>query len=114
MNDIEKFIKATTGDATTYSGVLRPRIYCIDGDSVSIQANSGAYCTPRVSGAAHYYEVEAGFPSSVPPVTWEEYAEDWGEDGTETVYGYMPVEVAQDYLDEHGGIDWEKTGVADG
>jgi len=28
---------------------------------------------------------------------------------TQTVYAYMPIEIAQDYLDAHGGIDWEKT-----
>jgi len=28
---------------------------------------------------------------------------------TQTIYPYMPVDVVQDYLDAHGGIDWEKT-----
>ena len=28
-----------------------------------------------------------------------------------TVYPYMPISVAQEYIAEHGGIDWEKVGA---
>ena len=36
------------------------RIKCADGFSMSVQANSGAYCSPRSDNAASYDEVEVG------------------------------------------------------
>ena len=39
------------------------RIRCADGFNMSVQANEGAYCTPRIDFAENYTEVEVGFPS---------------------------------------------------
>ena len=37
------------------------RIECADGFTMSVQANSNAYCSPRSDNAASYDEVEVGF-----------------------------------------------------
>ena len=94
----------------------RTRIILADGESVSVQANEYAYCSPRENKfwsellyyhAVPYYEYELGFPSFVAG-EWLEYAEQ-PEKPTDTVYGYVPVDLVQKVLDTHGGIDVEAT-----
>ena len=85
-----------------------PKIKCEDGFTMSVQANDGAYCTPRGDyPSIPYTHVECGFPSS-PPVTKElrEYAELFDEpyDYCGTVYGYVPIAIVQAEFDAHGGI----------
>ena len=84
-----------------------PRITCKDGFSISVQASSFAYATPRVDNPPNgYTHVECGFPSTTPKTKeLREFAELCGtDDYTETVYGYVPVEVVQAELEAHGGI----------
>ena len=101
-----------------------PAIRCKDGFTMSVQAKDGAYCSPREDYPnTPYTHVECGYPSSK-PVTKElrEFAEclhgkptkrriklfGWvirdGYDYTETVYGYVPVEVVEAEFKAHGGI----------
>ena len=88
-----------------------PRIVCVDGFSISVQARESSYCTPRCDNPGKpYTHVECGYPSST-PITPElkYYAEALGVSGsecdfTETVYGYVPVEIVKAELQEHGGI----------
>jgi hypothetical protein len=84
-----------------------PVIKCKDGFTISVQADDGAYCSPREDyPRTPYTKVECGYPSSK-PVTKElcKFAELCGtDDYCETVYGYVPVEVVQAELDAHGGI----------
>ena len=77
------------------------RIECNDGESLSIQGNDGAYCSPR-SHYGPYYELEVGFPSVKPPESMMEFCED-SDKPTDTVYGYVPVAVIQEFIDLHGG-----------
>ena len=78
------------------------RVFCKDGWDVSIGASSSHYCSPR-GGNLHYYtQYELGFPSALDP-TLAEYAE--SPDTVETVFGYVPVDVVQQILDSHGGVD---------
>lgn len=42
---------------------LRPRLYCYDGYSISVQASEYHYCSPRLNGLQDYQSVELGFPS---------------------------------------------------
>lgn len=79
----------------------RPRVYCKDGFSISIQANCHAYCTPRVNDLVEYEKVELGFPNKIDELI-EPYSEDPGRTGT--VYGYVPVELVEQLLELHGGI----------
>ena len=81
-----------------------PIIRCVDGFNISVQAHSGSYCQRNTAG--DLLTVECGFPSTTPKTAeLRNYAECFdGADYTETVYGYVPVEVVLAELDAHGGI----------
>jgi len=85
-----------------------PAIECKDGFTMSVQARDSAYCLPREDYPdTPYTHVECGFPSSTPITeALREYAECVISDMnyTDTVYGYVPIEVVQAELDAHGGI----------
>ena len=85
---------------------VRPRFECKDGFSVSIQASEFAYSTPR-SNIGPYSHVELGYPSEKVD-EWMEYAED-EDDPTETVYPYIPVELVEQVLEQHGGLVTQST-----
>lgn len=85
-----------------------PRIYCNDGFDISIQVHHGAYCASE-NGAREFgldwQMVEWGYPSE--PLTDEKYnLED--EYGT-SVGGYVPIEVMEELIEQHGGIDLKTT-----
>jgi hypothetical protein len=77
------------------------KIICADGFSMSVQASSFTCCSPRLTGASVYSEVEVGFPSarveSLMP-----YCED-RHNPTDTVYGWVPVEIVSAIIANHGG-----------
>lgn len=79
----------------------RPRLYCNDGFSISVQASKYHYCKPRLDGSQDYEAVELGYPSNEDELI-NDYAED--DDYTETVYGYVPIEVVERLIEKHGGI----------
>ena len=81
---------------------LNQLVVCADGFSMSVQAHDGAYCSPRISNAESYEEVEVGFPSSAEPLLME-----WCEDSshpTETVYAYVPTQIVVNVIAKHGGM----------
>jgi hypothetical protein len=89
-----------------------PRIVCMDGTSLSVQAGDGTYCSPR-ENYGPYYKVEVGFPSR----RFEElmpYIDGADSDPTDTVYGYVPIEVVEDIIEQCGGICIEMTILAKG
>lgn len=73
---------------------------CADGFTISIQGDSGSYCTPR-NDSGPYTEVEVGYPSCLEPLLLP-YAED-PENPTGTVYGWVPSAVVLECLESHGG-----------
>ena len=75
-------------------------IYCNNGFSMSVQANDGAYCSPR-NNEGPYNAVEVGMPTRVEPLLME-WAEDPG-DPTGTVYGWVPSEVIWQVIEKNGG-----------
>ena len=84
------------------------RVVCRDGFSISIQASAFAYALPREDNPPNgYTHVECGYPSSK-PITSSllAHAEITDEEPkyTETIYGYVPIEVVQAELAAHGGI----------
>ena len=85
---------------------FRPRIVCNDCFSMSVQGSYGHYCTPRVT-QDYYSEMEIGFPSEVEDLILK-FAEDnsWP---TGTVYPCVPVDIIQQVIDKHGGINEEQT-----
>ena len=81
---------------------LNEHIVCADGFSMSVQANGGAYCEPKVFDAEKYEAVEVGYPNAYEALL-ASYAED-KEDYTGTVYGWVPAQVVVDVIAKHGGI----------
>ena len=79
----------------------RPFAVCEDGFTISIQASIAHYCIPRVTGDIEYERVELGYPNIEDDLI-KEYAE--SDNYTNTVYGYVPVEVVDQLLKKHGGI----------
>ena len=87
---------------TNYYGYgIRPRVHCADGFSVSVQASQHHYCRPRIDSAEKYNAVELGYPSAADDLITD-YAED--NSYTDTVYGYVPVEIVDRLIEKHGGI----------
>lgn len=80
------------------------RVVCADGYSISIQANNGAYCHPRkdIEDVARYDSFELGFPSEIDKSILE-YAED-EDNPLDTVYSYVPRDVVERLIEDHGGI----------
>ena len=81
---------------------IRPSMECADGFTISVQASDFHYCSPRISGADQYENVELGFPNMEDPII-KDYAED-PDDLTHTVYGYVPIKVVNKLIEKHGGI----------
>lgn len=99
--DINKYLAAEHARSGERLFPMGRRITCKDGFSLSVQANRGAYCTPRDNDGP-WQKVEVGFPSATPELIME-YAED--EDyPTDTVYGHVPVELVEQLVELHGGI----------
>lgn len=94
----------------------RVKVACNDGFTMSVIAHGGAYCSPRPgwlrdddtyeddSFCGPFTQVEVGFPSEQPEPwdVWGEYAES-PEEPTETVYGWVPVEMVKALIELHGG-----------
>ena len=100
------FLKLTRRIETNFLGFevqrTRPAVVCKDGFSVSIQAGECLYCSPRDNRAKEYECVELGFPSEKEELIMD-YAEDCDKP-TDTVYGFVPVEIVDEMLEKHGGI----------
>lgn len=71
--------------------------------TLSIQANSGAYCEPRQDYAGFYSEVEIGFPSEEIELI-SKYKEIAGASYKESVYPYVPVSVVRKLIKGAGGL----------
>ena len=78
------------------------RVACADGFMMSVQANTTAYCEPRIDGARRYDLVEVGYPNAEEPMLME-YAENPNAP-TNTVYGYVPVGIVTTVIAKHGGM----------
>jgi len=91
-------------DPKIRDGYLCPRakrIECADGFSLSVQASHCAYCSPRMN-LGPWDQVEVGFPSDVPDQIMD-YCEDPAQP-TDSVYGYVPIELVEDLITAHGGM----------
>lgn len=77
------------------------RITCKNGLSFSVQANQFAYCSPRENYADQYSKCEVGFiEGGEAPSFLEEF-----RDGSGDVFGYVPVELVEQFIAECGGLD---------
>lgn len=82
--------------------IINPHIVCKNGAKLSIQANESAYCTPR-ENEGPYTHFEVKVYDAITPESWSEY-HDWN-----SVYAYVPVELINEFIALHGGIDIAKT-----
>jgi hypothetical protein len=86
---------------------VAPRIVCVDGTELSVQANEYAYCVPR-NNDGPYTHVEVGYPSIDMPDTWKEFAEDWNST-KRGIFARVPIEYVYFFIAAHGGIDYRAT-----
>ncbi len=82
---------------------INKRVTCKDGFSMSVQANSGAYCEPRIDNAKAYTHVEVGSLSDSEPLL-EPYEEDYTNDAGPSVFAYVPVQIIAQVIANHGGM----------
>ena len=84
-----------------------PHVICNDDFEFSAQASYTHYSEPRAM-SDEYTQVEIGYPSLNDRII-AEYREDYGwEEGhglTNPVYPYVPVEVVDELIAYHGGIN---------
>jgi len=99
--DINKYIENEKGKLDFKSYAVVPAITCADGFTVSVQASRGHYCSPR-DDFGPYSSFELGFPSE-PDHLIMEYAENPSEP-TGTIYGWVPVDVVEQLIENHGGV----------
>ena len=90
---------------------VRPRLKCADGTTLSVQASEYHYCHPRETQRGPdplYWKVEVGYIEDSnkkrvqPPKEWEEYAD--GEADKASVWGYIPMKLVEDFIEQHGGL----------
>lgn len=91
------------------TGVMdnKPRVFCNNGFNISVQASSYHYSDPRETAADLYTHVELGFPNEIEPLL-SGFSE-CGSDDVNEVYPYTPIEIVNEVILKHGGIDYKKT-----
>jgi hypothetical protein len=85
---------------------IKPRTICSDGTSLSIQASRTHYCTPREDEGPYLalevgYILDANGDQLTPPESWADYTD--GSEFPNDVYGYVPVELIESFIANHGG-----------
>lgn len=85
----------------SYQSRLARIVKCADGLTISVQASDGHYCDPR-ENVGPWRTVEIGYPSEVVAeiLPWVEDP----ENPTDTVYGWVPVDVVDAVIAAHGGF----------
>lgn len=85
-----------------------PQVVCMDGTTLSVQVGSSLYCLPRDDNGP-YTHVEVGYPSK-PFSQLTEYIDgDEDADPCSSVYGFVPIEVVDEIIEQCGGICVEIT-----
>lgn len=100
MFDINKYIRDNR--VIIRGTALVKKLVCKNGLTLSVQASFFHYCSPREDSLSHYDSVEVGYPSRKVDDLME-YAER-PETPTETVYGWVPVDVINKIVDDNGGV----------
>jgi hypothetical protein len=75
-----------------------PTLVCKDGFSMSVQAGRAKFSTPAVEGVDHYSHVEVAHTDHCAALA------PYGDED-EGIYQFVPVEVVEQLLVEHGGLD---------
>ena len=99
---VKDFLRETYRIEIGENLATRPRIYCNDGFSMSVQAGKHLYCEPRENlESGEYVSCEVGFPSEKEELLLP-YIEDPGRP-KDTVYYEVPIEVIEKVIEKHGG-----------
>jgi hypothetical protein len=81
--------------------IVRPRVRCADGYTVSVQAGNRWNSEPQLD-TGWYSKVELGYPTAA-----DEELRDYADEKRDlrgTVYGFVPVKLVDEVLTKHGGI----------
>lgn len=81
------------------------RIVCKNGVSLSVQASEFHYCKPRNSGAFQYTHCEVGYIEGCKSPDYLSPFGDYNGEDDPVVFGYVPVELVERFIQENGGID---------
>ena len=92
-----------TGEAG-FGAKIFPHMVCADGFEMSVQGHWGAYSRPRGDFERHYASVEVGYPSEREELLMPYIDGDSDTDPTQTVCGYVPVDVVAVVIKKHGGL----------
>jgi len=104
MKKIQKRWDDQRTELETKFGKRCKRVECADGFSMSVQAGTANYSTPR-SALGPYTAVEVGFPSRADYLLEPYFDGDSNtEDMTKGVYAWVPVQVVTNVLAKHGGM----------
>ena len=92
----------------------RPRLTCNDGCSLSVQASSSHYSTPRENHPDWHWSrfecVEVGYPEDAQgariamPDDWLGYADDHSAGLRSDVFAWVPVRLVCEWIQAHGGL----------
>lgn len=99
----KSFDEAVDLDLLALPTLVRPRVRCNDGFTISIQASYFHYCYPRETMPESYQTVELGFPSEKEPMIMD-YIECCDDDPTHSVYCNVPIDIVEKIIEKHGGI----------
>lgn len=81
-----------------------PKLYLKDGVSVSVQASTLHYCSPK-NNTGPYTHVELGYIEGCEiPAAFMEYGEP-----DSSIFAFVPMYLIEFFIAAHGGIDAEKT-----
>ena len=108
VND-KSWAEAWNDNVFSFNNPTRPRagVTCLDGFTISVQASSKHYCTPKVNqmpskNTVLYTEVECAFPSQKEELLMP-YCDD-PDKPTNSVYDHVPAVIIYKVLQKHGGM----------
>jgi hypothetical protein len=106
INEYIKNNRIDTGSVTAFCSpaagtMLTSLVRCADGFHMSVQASCGHCCSPR-DDFGPWTKVEVGFPSQECDDFLPYAINAVGYD--KNVFGWVPVEVVEKVISEHGGI----------
>lgn len=95
--EIIKFLEYT--EHFNENNEIRPRLFCRDGFNMRVQWGNDRHC----DHSTKYNTVEIAMPSEVEPLLLM-YAEEPLDNPKDAVYGFVPVEEAEEVIKKHGGL----------
>lgn len=76
---------------------------CVDGTTLSVQASSSHYCTPRDNDGPYTHVEVWNIYATCAPYFPDNWSEKYGG-GDGEPFGYVPVEEVAAFISAHGGL----------